>query len=538
MRRLAVVPCALAFVLAASACAPHRAPPERTLRLAFSERLNSLDPIYLSGANGSAIDALAFSFLLRPRPDGTLVPDIALAEPTLGNGGIARDGRTITYHLKRGVRWQDGAPLTSADVAFTIRALQNPRNTIGSRDPYDRIERVETPDVATLRVRVRTPDAAIVGLLLTPDTNAAILPSHLLARYASLDRVPFASMPLGSGPYRVTRWTRGASVRFEADRDYFAGTPHLPALELRYVPDTTTTLVQLRTGELDGVLGADPALFARYRELPDARVTNVPYTGATALVFNVERAPLASRTMRRALAMAVDAATLARETYRGAVPASDASRGLFSYADDPAAPWPRFDPAAASRALDKLGWTRASSGVRRKDGRDLELRTIFSNASVANGTAAVLLQQQFARAGVRLVLQPFLATQLYATAMDGGPLARGRFDVALVAYSANVDPDETWLVACRERAPQGFDWARYCSADADAFSHEASRAFDRHRRITLVRALERTVATDVPFLPLWRSREIDVLPRELAGFEPNGALPYASASNWRFLPAH
>ncbi len=532
MRRLAVVPCALAFVLAASACAPHRAPPERTLRLAFAERLNSLDPIYLSGANGSAIDALAFSFLLRPRPDGTLVPDIALAEPTLVNGGIARDGRTITYHLRRGVRWQDGAPLTSADVAFTIRALQSPRNTIGSRDPYDRIERVETPDVATVRVRVRTPDAAIVGLLLTPDTNAAILPSHLLARYASLDRVPFASMPVGSGPYRVTRWTRGASVRFEADRDYFAGTPHLPALELRYVPDTTTTLVQLRTGELDGVLGADPALFARYRELPDARVTNVPYTGATTLVFNMERAPLVSRTMRRALAMAVDAATLARQTYRGAVPASDASRGLFSYADDPAAPWPRFDAAAASRALDKLGWTRASSGVRRKDGRDLELRMAFSNASAAMGTAAVLLQEQFARAGIRLALQPYLATQFYATAADGGPLARGRFDIALVAYSADVDPDETWLVACRERAPSGFNWARYCNAEADALLRDASRTFGRLRRIAVVRRLERTVATDVPFLPLWQSREIDVVPRALAGFEPNGALPYAGAPRW------
>jgi len=527
----------LAFAISSSllgCAAGGHAPVTRTLHLAFANRLNSLNPIYLDGFTGAAIEALAFSFLLRPRPNGELGPDVAEVVPTLANGGIARDGRSITYRLRRGVLWQDGAPLTSSDIAFTVRALQNPLNTIGSRDPYDRITAVETPDARTVRIRLRAPDAAVVGLFLTPDSNAAILPSHLLARYASLDHVPFNGSPIGSGPYRVASWTRGATLRLVANPRYYAGAPKLRALELRYAPDTATTLIQLQTGEIDGVVNADPLLVARYRALRSSRVTSVPYTGAGVLAFNLERPALADAAMRGALARAVDAPTLVREMYRGAISSTDASRGMFSYADDPKAPWPRYDPLAAGRELDILGWKRGPSGVRAKDGRDLELTLVFSNASTSQATGAVILQQQLARVGVRVELRSFLYTQFYALATDGGPLSNGRFDLALIQYSTDSDPDQSWLLSCRERAPRGFNWSRYCSPEADRLLADSSLAFDRSRRIAILQQLQHLVATDVPFLPLWQSREIDVMPNALHGFVPNGALPYASARDWSF----
>ena len=525
----------LAFSLPLVGCAGgERAPEGRTLHLAFGNRLNSLNPIYLNGFTGAAIEALAFSFLLRAKPNGELEPDVAEAVPTLANGGIARDGRSITYRLRRGVLWQDGAPLTSADIAFTVRALQNPLNTIGSRDPYERIAAVETPDARTVRIRLRAPDAAVVGLFLTPDSNAAILPSHLLAHYTSLDHAPFNGLPIGSGPYRVAAWTRGATLRLVANPRYYAGAPKLRALELRYAPDAATTLIQLQTGEIDGVVNADPLLVPRYRALRSTLVTSVPYTGAGVLAFNFERPTLADATMRTALARAVDVPTLVREMYRGVISSIDASRGMFSYADDPEAPWPRYDPVAASRELDALGWKRGPSGVRAKNGHDLELTLAFSNASTSQGTGAVILQQELARVGVRVELRSFLYTQFYALASDGGPLANGSFDLALIAYSTDSDPDQGWLLSCHERAPSGFNWSRYCSPEADRLLADSSLAFDRARRIAILRQLQRLVATDVPFLPLWQSREIDVMPKTLGGFVPNGALPYASARDWSF----
>ena len=508
------------------------APAHRVLRLALSAQLRSLDPIYNDGFTGSALDALAFSYLLRPAPDGRLEPDVAIAVPTPHNGGIAPDGRTITYHLRRGVRWQDGAPLTSADIAFTVRAILNPHNTIGSRNPFDRVSSLDTPDPYTVRLHLKSADASVLGQFLTPDANAAILPAHLLARYASLDRVPFATLPIGSGPYRVVAWNRGVSVRFAANPSYYGGAPGLPAIELRFSPDQTTTLVQLQTGELDGVLAGDPSFLERYRRLPEKRVTDVPYVGDTVLGFNAERPLLADPAMRRALAQAVDTVTLARESYHGAVSAADATRGLFSYADAPDAGWPRYDPDAAARALDALGWRRDASGIRRRAGVPLEVTLAYTNVSNAYKTAAVVLQQQFARAGIRLDLHAFVYSQFYALASDGGTLASGRFDLALIAYSTNVDPDQTWLFACRERAPNGYNWSRYCNPEADALLARASLAVDRSQRVALIRRLQRVVARDVPLLPLWQAREIDVTPAWLGGFVPNGDLSFASAAHW------
>ena len=525
----------LSFV--AVACAgcgapsPHARKPS-VLRLAFVDQPRTLDPIYLDGFTGAAIGALAFSYLLRPLPDGRLVPDVATAVPTLANGGISADGRTITYRLRRNVRWQDGAPLTSADVAFTERAIMNPRNTIGSRAPYDRIVAVETPDARTVRLRLRGPDAAMPALFLTPDSNAAILPAHLLARYSSLDRVAFDALPVGSGPYRVVRWDRGSSIRLERNPTYFGGAPGLKAIDMRYTPDTATTIDQLRTNELDGALEADPAFVRRYEALPHARVTNVPNAAAVVLMFQTAHPDLATVAVRRALADLVDASSLAREAYHGAVTSIDPTRGLFSYADDPAAPWPHYDPAAGARVLDALGWRRDASGMRRRFGRPLTLALVYANDSPAVRLAAVVLQQQFAAAGIRLDVQSFVYSQFYRPATEGGPLFGGRFDLALVTLSTNVDPDQTWLLACRERAPSGFNLARYCNPRVDAALAASETALERERRVAIVRGLQRLVAADVPFLPLWQGREVDVMPGWLRGFVPNGAQPFGSAHAW------
>jgi peptide/nickel transport system substrate-binding protein len=534
MRIIVTLLLSAAIASASAGCASQHVAPvqNRTLRLGFSAQFHGLNPIYNDGATGAALAALAFSYLLRPLPDGRLEPDVATAVPTLRNGGIAPDGRTITYHLRRDVRWQDGVPLTSADVAFTVRAILDPRNTIGTRNPFDRIGSVETPDPYTVRLRLHSPDASVVGLFLTPDVNAAILPAHLLARYASLDHVPYNALPVGSGPYRIVRWERGSLVRFARNPAYFGGAPKLAALELRYSPDTATTLIELQTGELDGTLVADAAFFDRYRALPGKRITNVPYVAAYVLGFNTERPLLANAAMRRALAQAVDEVALARETFRGAVTAADATRGLFSYADDPGAPWPRYDPLAAARALDALGWRRDAAGLRRRGGTALALTLVYSNVSAAYRSAAVLLQQQFARAGVRLDLQSFAYSQFYAQASDGGPVAGGRYDLALINYSTNIDPDQAWLLACRERAPRGYNWSRYCNPGADALLAASARAFDPTARVALLRRLQRLVARDVPFLPLWQAREIDVTPDWLGGFTPNGDLSFASARDW------
>jgi peptide/nickel transport system substrate-binding protein len=528
---------ALAGVVAASGCAKvdaSRQGPatDRPLRIAFPYEYTSLNTLANDGFAGATLNALVYDYLLRTGPDGHLEPDLATSVPSRANRGISSDGRTLTYHLRRGVHWQDGSPFTASDVAFTFRAIMNPNNRVGSRNPYARLLSVRALDKATVEVRLRAPDASIVGTFFTDDANAAILPEHLLGREPELNDIPFDAKPIGTGPYRVVSWDRSSMLRLSANPTYFGGKPAIGTLELHFIPDTTVVLAQLQTGEIDAVVHGDMALAEQYAKLPAHVVSNVPYIGAMFAAFNLERPLVADVRVRRAIASAIDREALAQKVYHGAERADDPSRGIFSYDDDPNAPWPRFDPHAAAAELEAAGWRLGKDGVRHRGSATLALQTIFANASTADRIKAVVIQRQLASVGVQANLQAISLTQFWLHAADGGQLALGKFDLALSGYSSDVDPDVSWLLACRERAPRGFNESRYCNPNVDAALAEASRALDPAARRAALWRVQELVAADIPFLPLLQYREIDVMPRDLHGFTPNGTLPFDSVARW------
>ncbi len=132
------------------------------VRMAVSTSPNTLDPLLTTQQIESALTALVFDPLVATGPDGNDVPVLASRVPTLENGDIARDGRTITYHLRHGVKWHDGAPFTSRDVRFTWQAIMNPNTAITTRHGYDLIEHVDIPDPYTAVFRLKEPFAPAV----------------------------------------------------------------------------------------------------------------------------------------------------------------------------------------------------------------------------------------------------------------------------------------------------------------------------------------------------------------------------------------
>src|SRR5580692_9744247 len=112
------------------------------LRLGDVAEPDSLNPLLSTMDLSYDISSLTFSYLVVADAEGKLIGDLATVVPSLENGGISRDGRTYVYHIHRGVRWHDGAPLTSRDVAFTWRAIMSPRNDVLHREAYQEVERI------------------------------------------------------------------------------------------------------------------------------------------------------------------------------------------------------------------------------------------------------------------------------------------------------------------------------------------------------------------------------------------------------------
>ncbi|MGB8266223.1 MAG: ABC transporter substrate-binding protein, partial [Candidatus Velthaea sp.] len=261
----------------------------------------ALDPLLLTDAPAEQIGGLLFSYLVRIDARGRLVPDLASRVPSLANGDIAADQCSIVYHLRRDVRWHDGARFTARDVIATYRAVMDARNPVPTRLGYDRIVALETPDDATLRVRLRKPFAPFLTYFFEPESYP-VLPAHIVTRTPDLRSSSLSTVPVGTGPYRFVRWDRGNELVLAANPAYYGGAPRIAELTIRFVSNVQSIATELETGEADAYLGADPALVARIRSNPRVRMTPLPIYGFTSLTFQTRDPALRDARVRAAVA--------------------------------------------------------------------------------------------------------------------------------------------------------------------------------------------------------------------------------------------
>ncbi|HEY5258240.1 MAG TPA: ABC transporter substrate-binding protein, partial [Candidatus Baltobacteraceae bacterium] len=412
-----------AVLLAGCARAGTRAHDSQTLTIVQQREPLSLNPAMDNGTSSTQWGLLLFSYLVKFDDRDRLVGDVAAQVPSLANGGISKDGRTITYHLRAGVRFSDGVPLTARDCVWSIRAIQNPANDVQSRYGYDRVVAADAPDDRTLVLHLKAPFAPLTTIVLAPQ-GFPILPAHVLSKYPNFNDVAFNGAPVGSGPYVVRSWNRGDRVELRANPYYFRGKPKIDRMVVRFVADSTTAIDQLRTGEADGFFNdQDLGNYPILRAVPGVRTTGRPMNAVGALIFNTRDPLTADTRVRHALAQGFDIATTVAKAYRGALDAKQAGRGLFIWAYDPAAyPDVAYDPARAARLLDAAGWVRGSDGVRRKGGRSLDLLLIVQAATPGDAVVANVIAKAEEAIGARVEIKAFSANQFVAPASLGGPV--------------------------------------------------------------------------------------------------------------------
>jgi len=541
MRCLSALWLAGAVALSAAGCSRTTAgpPPGRagTVILGETSEPISLNPLLLEGLSAGTVGSLLYSYLVTVDASGRLVPDAAAAVPSVRNGGISRDGLTITYHLRRGIRWHDGAPLTARDCVYTFRAIMDPHVLVPDRHGYDRIASVRAPDPYTVAVRLKRPFSPLVATFLEVNANYPIVPEHLFRRARDLNHLDPARYTVGSGPYRLVRWERGDRLVLDANPAYFLGKPRVARLILRFVPDADTIVNQLRTRELDGALNLeDPALIRPLSAIPGVTVTKAPAWGVAIVYFNAQRGATADPALRRALARAVDADAVVRRATQGAYGAARAWRGLFG-AYDAAPELPRYDPVAARGALDALGWRTGANRVRTRNGVPLALTLVFSSAQPLYRIVATELQAELRAVGADVSIRGYPPTQFKAPAGDGGPMFGGRFDLILADIYTTGDADTSSYFTCSERAPAGFNISRLCDPVYDRIAERAERAADPAATRGDVARMETRLVRDGPAIVLAQLRFVGAFDDRLRGFAASPVTPYAAAWRWSLAAA-
>jgi peptide/nickel transport system substrate-binding protein len=474
-----------------------------TLRLQISASPHTLNPILTTEQEDAWLGSLAFDLLVTADGRGKLVPQLAAEVPTVRNGGISRDGLTIAYHLRHGVRWHDGAPFTSADVAFTYRAIMDPRTAMESRVGYDRVARVETPDRYTVVFHLKQKWAPFVRTVFSEGASVfRILPEHVLGHVPDINRADFNDHPIGTGPYKFVRWQRGDRIEYVANDDYFGGKPRIRNIVVREIPDETTAGILLQRHEIDLAM-VDSATFAAHRDDPDLRAELLPENAFAAYELNTSRPPFDDVRVRRAVAAAIDRESLVRKNTYGT--------GLLAYADIPPRFWTagpppdpnRYDPAAANRILDAAGWRRGADGMRAKGGRRLQVELTEYAGSATLRNEDVQVQAELRAVGIDATIKTYALATYYGPVDAGGILKGGRFDLAAYSWLSGIDLDDSALYTCAQRAPSGNNSSRYCSPAMEAAQRAALSIYDDAERRAAYARIEALLARDVPELFLY-----------------------------------
>ena len=515
--------------------ASHVATPQRTLQIALSSNPNTLNPILATQQSEVQLISLALDPLVATDPEGRDVPVLAARIPTTENGDISRDGRSITYHLRHGVLWQDGVPFTSRDVAFSWRAIMNPKTAVATRHGYDRVERVDTPDPFTAIFHLKGPFApAVHSFFAHSDSPIEIVPAHLLERYGDLNNIPFNSAPIGTGPYRITRWIRGERIDYVANDRYYLGKPHIPKIVVHFVPDENTVINQLRTREIDWFALASPKTYPQLHAIAGYDVRLVRFNGADSIIFNTTRAPFSDARLRRAVGLAIDKKRLVDETtYGTTIPATE-DLPSFMWAFDPHAGTDTRDLTRARALVSAAGFRFGSDGIGVRDGRRLTMGLAFRTDSITDRNRGVVIASMLHDAGIDVQLKGYTTALLYGPYSENGILASGRYDASLETWYAGVDPDDSTQLVCSERPPRGYNWSRYCNPALDAAEQVALTHYDRPTRRRAYGTIQEILARDAPFVYLWWPRQIEAVSSDLAHFRPNGIVETWNAYQWSF----
>jgi peptide/nickel transport system substrate-binding protein len=505
------------------------------LRMANLSEPDTLNPVVGNQQVDSDLAMLWGGFFYNWNDANEYVPELVTAVPSQQNGGISKDGLTYTYHLRRGVTWQDGAPFDARDVIFTWHAIMNKKNNIPSTVGFDLITAIDTPDPYTLRVHLKEAWAPFVATFFNQSgTPYPVLPAHLLAKYPNINQVPYNAKPVGTGPFSVERWQRGSKIVFEANPHYWRGAPKLTRIEYDPIPNENTILTLLQSHEIDLEYRGAANNWEQLKNVPGTRAVLTDFNQYGQLALNVTAPLLGDVRVRKALTYALDFKSMIQRISHGVNALAYTDQPSFSWAFNPDTIHYAYDPAKAKQLLDAAGWKVGADGVRVKDGTRLSI-TIAGVTGSANGNAVdVLVQRYWKDVGVEAQVKNYISSLFFASYGAGGILQTGKFDAAFFSWIGGTDPDDSTLWMCDQFPPNGQNVYHFCDRTLDAAEKVALSSSDRAVRKKAYGQIQAILADRAPTIITWYTRLITVENTDLKNYKPAHAVtPLWNSWEWQ-----
>ncbi len=475
--------------------------------------------------------------------------------PSLQNGMVSLEdqpngahGMAITLKLRPGLVWGDGAPITTADLAFTAKVARDPNSGFASPRPWDHLTNLEIIDATTAIIHLDEIDALYDRL---PD----LLPEHLEAsvyaqangpgaygKLSTYNRAP-TNPGLYNGPFRLTEYQSGFGVVLEPNPRWTGEKPGFKRIVVKAIENTAALQANLQSGDVDYAPGDAPSLsldqvLTLRKQQPDA-FTYLFHPSLTYehIDINLDNPILSDLNVRRALLYALDRQTLVKKLFEGMQPVANS----FVNPQDPMysgdVPVYPYDPAHAKALLTEAGWKPGDDGIcRNAEGKRLSLTFGTTTGNRVRELQQQVLQSQWKTACIEVLIKNEPARSFFGDTLKH----RAYGGLAMYAWTTAISfPQRQTLASNRipdaANAWGGSNYMDFRDTEMDALIHITETELNPNRRQAAWAEMQKVYAQQLPALPLFFRAEAYVLPKWLKGVTPTGHTDASSewAETWR-----
>ena len=468
---------------------------------------SNLIPILANDSASHDIAGLVYNGLVKYDKDLKLVGDLAKS------WDISPDGLTLTFHLRKGVKWQDGRPFTADDVLFTYNLTIDPKTPTPYAGDFMMVKAVKALDPHTLRVIYKRPFAPALS-----SWGSAVLPKHLMAS-TPITKSPLARHPIGTGPYIFEKWIPGEKIVLKANPDYFEGRPCIDRYIYRIIPDMATMFMELKNGTLDQ-MGLTPLQYQRQttslffkKNFNKYHYLSFSYTY---LGYNLREPLFRDRRVRQALSYAINKDEIVKGVLLGLgkVATGPYKPGAWYY--NAQVKRYSYNPKKALKLLRACGWKmNPRDNLLHKNGHPFKFTIITNQGNSSRMKTAEIIQWRLKKIGIQVKVR----TIEWASFIRQF-IGKKRFQAIILGWTTGEDPDLFDIWHSSKIKKNGLNFISYRNHEVDELLKKGRETFNMETRKQMYFRLQEILARDQPYTFLYIPMSLPIVHSRFHGIKP------------------
>ncbi|UCG79542.1 MAG: peptide-binding protein [Nitrospirota bacterium] len=484
-----------------------------------------LIPMLAGDSASHDVAGLIFNGLVKYDTDLSIIGDLA------ENWDISPDGLTITFYLRRGVKWTDSVEFTAHDVMFGYKTIIDDKTPTAYKEDFLQVEKAEVIDDHTFRVSYKKPFAPA----LSSWGSMPVVPRHLLEG-KDITKVDYRRKPIGMGPYILEKWDSGEKLELRSNKDYFEDRPYIDRYIYRIIPDTATMFLELQAGSID-LMGLTPLQYSKQTNTDffkkNYQKFKYPASGYTYLGFNFKNDKFKSKKIRQAIAYAIDKQEIIDVVLFG----------LGSIATGPYVPntWPynpdverySYNPEMARQLMAEEGWKDSDGdGWLDKNGERFKFTIITNLGNDSRKKTAEIIQWRLKKIGIDVEIRIIEWATFINEFID-----KRRFEACLLGWGIDRDPDQYIIWHSSKTKEKEFNFISYSNKEVDDLLEKGRRKYRIEDRKKIYFKIQEILADEVPYVFLYVPDALPIVHSRFKGIVPTPIGISYNLHEW-YVPAN